>query len=46
MLTEPLGITAFEYQREHLGIDNVEDDLPVEVKGCINECNLIGQMQH
>ena len=33
MFTKPLGINAFEYQREHLGIDSAEDILPVEIKG-------------
>ena len=33
MFTKPLGTSAFVYQREHLGIDSVEDVLPVEIKG-------------
>ena len=33
MFTKPLGTKEFEYQREHLGIDNVEYVLPVEIKG-------------
>ena len=32
MFTKPLGTTAFEYQREKLGIDISEDVLPVEIK--------------
>ena len=33
MFTKPLGTFAFVYQREHLGIDNAEHVLPVEIKG-------------
>ena len=33
MFTKPLGTSTFVYQRENLGIDNVEDVLPVEIKG-------------
>ena len=33
MFTKPLGIFAFVYQREHLGIDSADDVLPVEIKG-------------
>ena len=33
MFTNPLGTHAFEYHRENLGIDSVEDILPVEIKG-------------
>ena len=33
MFTKPLGTTAFEYQRENLGIDSVEDVLAVAIKG-------------
>ena len=33
MFTKPLGTSAFVYQREHLGIDNASDVLPVEIKG-------------
>jgi len=33
MFTKPLGTSAFVYQREHLGIDSVDDVLPVEIKG-------------
>jgi len=40
MFTKPLGTFTFVYQREHLGIDSVEDVLPVEIKGCLEECNL------
>ena len=40
MFTKPLGTSAFVYQREHLGIDSADDVLPVEIKGCVEECNL------
>ena len=40
MFTKPLETFTFVYQREHLGIDRVEDVLPVEIKGCLEECNL------
>ena len=33
MFTKPLGTNAFEYQREHLGIDSVDDIIPVKIKG-------------
>ena len=33
MFTKPLGTSAFVYQREHLGIDSVDDVLLVEIKG-------------
>ena len=33
MFTKPLGTSAFDYQRKHLGIDSAEDVLPVEIKG-------------
>ena len=32
MFTKPLGTSAFVYQREHLGIDSVDDVLPFEIK--------------
>ena len=33
MFTKPLGTSTFVYQREYLGIDSVDDVLPVEIKG-------------
>ena len=33
MFTKPLRTFAFEYHRKHLGIDDVEYVLPVEIKG-------------
>ena len=33
MFTKPLETSAFVYQREDLGIDSVEDVLPVDIKG-------------
>ena len=32
MFTKPLGTSAFVYQREHLGIESVDDVLPIEIK--------------
>ena len=33
MFTKPLRTIVFEYKRENLGIDSVEDVLPIEIKG-------------
>ena len=33
MVGSLMYLTAFEYQREHLSIDNAKDVLPVEIKG-------------
>ena len=33
MFTKPLGTSTFVYQRKHIGIDSVDDVLPIEIKG-------------
>ena len=33
MFTKYLGTTAFEYQRENVGLGNDDDVLPVDIKG-------------
>jgi hypothetical protein len=33
MFTKPLGTSAFEFQRKHLGIDSADHTIPLEIKG-------------
>ena len=35
MFTKPLETFAFVYQKGNLGIDSVEDVLPVRLRGCV-----------
>ena len=42
-LTKPLGILAFEFKRNYLGLIVLRILSHLRLKGCVKKCNLTGQ---